>query len=83
MYSEILPTLSVETEGLVRAAFTLMQEKKEKEPAHKHDYYWLRISVGEFPVRVGIISHISIDSLALTMGVPLEIFLHINIGWFH
>ncbi len=52
MYSKILPTLSVETKGLVRAAFTLLQEKKEKEPAHTHDYYCLRIFVGEFPVRV-------------------------------
>ncbi len=51
MFNKILPTLSVETEGLIRAAFTLLQEKKEKGPAHTHDYYWLRIFVGEFPVR--------------------------------
>ncbi len=52
IFNKTIPTLSVETEGLVRTAFTLLQEKKGKEYVHTHDYYWLRIFIGEFPVRV-------------------------------
>ncbi len=39
MFVIIHPIISVGPKILVRAAFIILQEKKEKEPAHTHDYY--------------------------------------------
>ncbi len=39
MFIIIHPIISVGPKVLVRAAFIILQEKKEKEPAHTHDYY--------------------------------------------